>query len=111
MNLRCRLAAVVPGRWVRRHAGHCLRCQAQVARSRALERDLRALRDDMVPAPPGLAVAILDRLPPQDSLLPRRVLVVQRVVRQATAAAVAAATGAAVAAGLLRRRKRLVVSH
>jgi ABC-type multidrug transport system ATPase subunit len=81
------------------------------SKQRTLERELRSLRHDVIPAPPGLAAAVIDRLPRQDSLLPRRVLVIQRVARQVTAAAVAAATGVAVTFGLLRRRKRLVVSH
>ena len=110
MTWNCTLATAVPGPWRTSHRASCLRCQASAARARVLERDLRALRHDLIPAPPGLANAVMADLGPQDSFGPRRILQLQRLSRQATAGVVAAATGVAVAMGLLRRKKRFVVN-
>ncbi len=111
MTWNCTLAIAVPGPWRASHQRSCLRCQASAARARTLDRELRSLRDELVPAPPGVVTAVKENLQQQDSLVPRRILQLQRLARQATAAVVAAATGVAVAMGLIRRRKRLVVSH
>lgn len=35
-----------------RHISHCLRCQAQLARTRRMRRDLRSLADQGLEAPP-----------------------------------------------------------
>ena len=111
MNPNCTIATVFPGPWRQSHQYRCLRCQASAVRTRALEREMRALRNDVLPAPPEIAGRVLARLGAQDSLVPRRMLVLQRIARQAAAATVAAATGVAVATGLIKRRKRFVVSH
>ena len=105
MTLPCRIAAL-PGRPGDRHRARCLRCQARIARGRTLERALRSMRAEVVPAPAGLHRGVLRRLPRQDALQPRRRVVLRTLARQAAAAGVTAATGAAVFTGVVRWRSR-----
>jgi len=110
MTRRCTAATTVPGPWRTSHRNRCLRCQAAAARTRGLERELRSLRHELVPAPPEVASAVMANLRSQDSLMPRRILQLRRLARQATAGIVTAATGVAVTVGLLKRRKRVLIS-
>jgi hypothetical protein len=106
MNIQCRLASIAPANRRNRHGSRCLRCQAAAVRARGLARELQDLRDLVVPAPPGLAPAVIGRLGPQDSFAPRRTLVLQRLARHTAAAGVAAATAIAVATGVVRWKSR-----
>lgn len=94
-----------PGLRSGRHRARCLRCQASEARVRAATRALRALAIEVVPAPPGLPGAVMDRIGPQDGRAPRRDLI-RRMVGRYAAGGVAAATAAAVATGVVRWRLR-----
>lgn len=47
---------------VGRHAGHCLRCQAEAAVEQRIGRALASMEDDLLMAPPGLVAAVMDRL-------------------------------------------------
>jgi hypothetical protein len=77
------------------HVGICLRCQAEAARYRTLQRRLGALADRPHQAPEGLVASVLDRLPdPVEMLSPRR----RRPILPSRATVTAAATGAAVVA-------------
>jgi hypothetical protein len=94
-------------RRTRRHVVVCLRCQAEVARYRRLQRDLHALRRVPVAPHPSLLVDVLagiDALPG-----PVRPHQVARTV--AVASGISVATAAAGAAGVLvwmsRRRMSL----
>lgn len=40
------------------HVASCLNCQVEAVRYRSLLRQLRALRDEVAPTPPGLAAAV-----------------------------------------------------
>jgi len=101
------VACRLPGRWGRRHRARCLRCQAAEARARSTARLLRSLADEVVPAPPELAPAVLRRIGRQDARAPRRELVRQMIGRYAAAGGVTVATAAAVATGVIRRRSRM----
>jgi hypothetical protein len=77
------------------HVGICLRCQAEAARYRTLQRRLGALADRPHQAPDGLVVSVLRRLPdPVEVLSSRR----PRPLFPSRATVTAAATGAAVVA-------------
>lgn len=81
------------------HVDTCLRCQAEAARYRSLQRRLGQLEAVTYPAPEGLAAAVIERLSrpmPQVASLRRRLV--------PSPAAVAAATGAAVATVIVLRR-------
>jgi anti-sigma factor RsiW len=95
-------------RRVRHHVEACLRCQAEVARYRRLQRDLHALRRVPVPAHPSLVVDVLasiDAVPGTG-----RPHQVARTV--AVAGGISVATAAAGAAGVLvwMSRRRLALA-
>jgi anti-sigma factor RsiW len=70
------------------HVGHCLRCQAEVARYRRMLRTLRSLRADTAPAPPEILSRLLDDVdePPGAAPLAVAVLVSAAAVLGAAAA-------------------------
>jgi len=103
----CAVAALLPGVSGGRLAVHrerCLRCRADDARRRSLERELAALGAEVAPAPPALHASVMARIGVQDSADPRRALAARAVTRHAAAAGVAVALLAALLAGLARRR-------
>jgi hypothetical protein len=113
IGLRCRVASWWPeGIWPLglrdRHREHCLRCQAEQVRGRALERVLVSMSDETVAAPAFLHAATVARLGTQDAADPRRQLVARVAARYAAAAGVTAATAVALLSGLARRRSRAV---
>lgn len=84
------------------HAAECLRCQAEVSRSRRLRRDLTELGATSMPAPIGFAVSV-------DAALDRPVTPSGHRIRQGTtvaaaAGALAAAAGTLVVIGWMRAR-------
>ena len=81
------------------HASTCLRCQAEAARYRSLNRGLGALEDVTYAAPDGFVAAVMDRLsqPLTDVVALRHRLI-------PSPAAVAATAGAAVVAIVVLRR-------
>ena len=107
--LRCRVAPIAhrllaaPGSG--EHSRSCLRCQAEEARERAVRRALASLADEVVPAPPYLAAAVMARLGGS-----RRAGGLAGSHHPAwaryAAAGVGAAAAAAVFAGVIRRRSR-----
>ena len=110
-NLTCRLIAALPpdarlNRVLRRHRDHCLRCQADDARTIGVSRQLSTLGDQVVKAPEGLATDVMTRLGPQDGADPRRPIVMRFIVRWAAAALVVVATTVAVGAALASRMRR-----
>lgn len=110
-ELTCRLIASIPegtplNRVLAKHKEHCLRCQADDARSSGVSRELAGLSGQTLSAPEGLATNVLSRLPAQDGSDPRRPLVVRVAVRWSATALVILATAIAVVAGILSRSKR-----
>lgn len=53
------------------HIDSCLHCQVQAVRYRSLLRQLRALKEEVVPAPPGMAAAVRSNLS-DEPWLPKR---------------------------------------
>jgi hypothetical protein len=49
---------------LRAHVGSCLRCQTELVRYRKISRHLASLAPEVVPAPPGLRGAVIDRIGP-----------------------------------------------
>ncbi len=94
----------------REHVARCLRCQAEVAFYRGMLRQLRALRRDEVPSPPGALGAVLAALDAATTDVPSGGA--NRVLRLAYVGGITVATAAAGAAGVLvwmnRRRLALV---
>ena len=74
------------------HAGGCLRCQAEVARSRRLRRTLAEMADETLAAPEGLSGSV-------EIAIDRPAVTSPHRLRQGTT--VAAAAGALAAAGTL----------
>lgn len=68
------------------HIGRCLRCQAAVARTRRMHRDLRSMADHQVRAPEHEAASRHD----DDALRERRPLVIMGAVAVLAAGAVGA---------------------
>jgi hypothetical protein len=92
-------------RW-RRHAVHCLRCQAHAAQHRKMSRALHDLRSVVVDPPAGFVsdvVALLDEEPVPGT---SRGLLSGRRVAYAGGLAVATAAGAVSAAVLTARSRR-----
>lgn len=110
----CALADLFPGEaWApaEGHRRRCLRCQAEEARRRGLDRSLAALRPVVEPAPAGLHAAVMSRLGPQDALGPAPAGPVPAALRRrlaplAAGVGLALAVLAGVALGLARRRAR-----
>ncbi len=92
---------VTAPRMIRRHRAGCLRCQAEMVRMRGLLRDLAALRDEVLEAPPGLHAAVMADLGPQAGAARG-----SRVRTAAKAVAGTAVAAAAIAGGLVLRRQR-----
>ena len=110
-RLFCRVAAwwplpLVPAA-LAEHRDHCLRCQVERTRTRSLNREIAALRAEVVPAPATLHTAVMARLGAQDLTDPRRRLMARLAARYAVAG-VTAATAAAVLTGMMRYRSRPV---
>ncbi len=110
-TLTCRLISFLPeatplNRVLRRHREHCLRCQVDDARIVGVSRRLSHLGDELVPAPQGLASAVITRLGPQDGSDPRRPIVIRVAIRWGAAVLVGLATAAAVGAALAVRLRR-----
>ena len=108
----CRLVEMVPSdmplnRVLEAHREQCLRCQADVARSTGVSRELLSMGDETMRAPDGLATTVMSRLPAQDGANPRRPMVVRIAVRYSVAAAIGVATVAALIARALSRRPRV----
>jgi len=106
----CRLVSMVPSdmplnRVLEAHRDQCLRCQADVARSSGVARELSSLGGATLRAPEGLASVVMSRLPAQDGSDPRRPLVVRLAVRYSVAAVIGVATVAALIARTLSRRE------
>ncbi|GAC1356588.1 MAG: hypothetical protein NVSMB4_17170 [Acidimicrobiales bacterium] len=112
-DVQSQLATVVDGtsvldRRAARHAGGCLRCQAELAHYRRLRRTLRQLADEPVAIPVGLDQAVIASLPsgrPGLEVAPLASPSRPWARRAAYAGAVAAT--AAGAAALLANRRRL----
>ena len=85
------------------HVGQCLRCQAEIARFRRLDRALAGLRDVHVEADPAVLAGIVHRL---DSAAERRER--QRIAgrRAASIVGFAAATAAGVGGVLVLATRR-----
>lgn len=110
-DLACRLIATIPdgvplNRVLARHRDHCLRCQAEGARTTGVTRELSTLGDETLHAPDGLATTVMTRLGLQDGADPRRPVVVRVAVRWGATALVMIATAAAIAAGIVARTRR-----
>jgi anti-sigma factor RsiW len=108
-DARCLLASWLPGQRFAALAAHresCLRCQAAAARDRSLQRALRGLAAELMPAPAGLHSAVMARLGRQDAADPRRNLAARAAARYTAAAGLATAAAVALAAGLARRHSR-----
>jgi anti-sigma factor RsiW len=108
--LICRLVSTVPpdtplNRVLEAHREQCLRCQADVARSTGMSRDLSSIGHETLVAPEGLATTVMSRLPAQDGSDPRRPLVVRLAVRYSVAGVIGVATIAALLARAITRRK------
>ena len=95
---------------VRAHARTCLRCQARMARNRALRREIARLGSETLPAPPYLAATVMARLGDQAPDATRRSVLAGPIARRAAAAGVGmtAAAAAAVITGLAVRKSRAV---
>jgi hypothetical protein len=109
-SLICRLVSTIPADMplnhvLEAHRETCLRCQADVARSSGMSRDLSSIGDETLTAPDGLATTVMSRLPAQDGSDPRRPMVVRIAVRYSVAAAIALATAAALIARALAKRE------
>ena len=107
----CRLISVIPSdtklpKALESHRETCLRCQADVARSSGMTRELSSMHGETLRAPDGFATTVMSRLPAQDGSDPRRPLVVRLAVRYSVALLVGVATVAAVIARVLTRRPR-----
>lgn len=102
---RARLPAVLDAGALRpaarRHVEGCLRCQAQVAAYRLLQRRLRAQRAEVVPAPAAFVTGVLAALDAAGSGA------VRRPAARATAT-LAATSVVAAAVSLLWRRRGLI---
>ena len=115
-DVQSQLATVVDGtsvldRRAARHAGGCLRCQAELAHYRRLRRTLRQLADEPVAVPVGLDRAVLASLPtgrPGSEGVPQAPVGAPWARRAAFAGAVAATAAGAAALVVSRRRSRLV---
>jgi hypothetical protein len=90
------------------HVAECLRCQAEVAGYRRLLRQLRVLRRDEVPSPPGALAAVLAAL----EAAVDQPSGVNRALRVAYVGGITVATAAAGAAGVLvwMSRRRLALA-
>ena len=114
-DVQSQLATVADGtsvldRRAARHAGGCLRCQAELAHYRRLRRTLRQLADEPVAVPAGLEGAVLSSLPagrPGLQAAPPVPAGRPWARRAAYAGALAATTAGAVALVANRRRVRL----
>jgi anti-sigma factor RsiW len=109
-NVICRLVSMVPAdmplnRVLEAHRDQCPRCQADVAHSTGMSRELSAMGGETLRAPEGLATTVMSRLPEQDGSDPRRPLVVRIAVRYSVAAVIGVATVAALMAKALSRRE------
>ncbi len=110
-DLTCRLIAAIPediplNRVLRRHREHCLRCQADDAKTTGVSRNLSSLETETLKAPEGLATDVMIRLGQQDGSDPRRPLVVRLAVKWATTGVVVLASAVALAAGIVSRLRR-----
>lgn len=110
-DLTCRLIAAIPddmplNRVLARHRDHCLRCQADDARTSGVSRELSTLGGETLRAPAGLATTVMTRLGAQDGADPRRPVVQRVAMRWATTALVVLASGVAIAAGIIARTRR-----
>ena len=109
MKVACRLTATIPedlpgARLSRRHRSACLTCQAEEVRQRALLRELAALRNEQLIAPPMVHARVMARLGPQDEQAR-----VSRFGRGFVGGSIAATAigAAAVFGGLAGRRARV----
>ena len=87
------------------HVQTCLRCQAEAAKYRSLQRRLGALEETTYPAPEGLVSSVMRRLSdPVAALKPtRRHLVPSRATIAAAATGAAVVATAGTVAVMLRR--------
>lgn len=110
-SITCRLVSMIPSdmplnRVLQAHRDQCLTCQADVARSTGVSRELSTLGGETLRAPEGLATTVMSRLGDQDGSDPRGPLVVRLAVKYSAVAVIGLATVAAVIAGALSRRSR-----
>jgi hypothetical protein len=84
------------------HAAECLRCQAEVTRSRRIRRSLAELADVRVPAPAGFAAAVEGAI--DLPVTPEGHRIRQGTTVAAAAGALAAAAGTLVVIGWMRAR-------
>lgn len=93
----------------RYHAGHCLRCQAQLAQHRKLARALRGLRAEVLAPSPTYVndvLAALEVEPELESVAARSWLSGRQLVYAASGLAAATAAGAVSAVVLTARSRR-----
>ncbi len=107
MRQRC-FVGRLPGERGVRHRVTCLRCQAAHARARGIARELRAMGDDVVPAPADLIPAVMAAIGPQDTRSDEGAPSAHRGAWRLPGAALAAVTGILVATGVVKWRSRAV---
>jgi hypothetical protein len=90
-------------RQVRRHVQTCLRCQAELARYRRMQRMLGQLRSERPPLPPGAVRSALAAIEERAAL--EAVRAAHRARRLAAAGAGALVAGATVAAVVVGRTR------
>lgn len=110
-SITCRLVSMIPpdmplNRVLQAHRDQCLTCQADVARSTGVSRELSTLGGETLRAPEGLATTVMSQLGDQDGSDPRRPLVVRLAIKYSAVAVIGLATFAAVIAGIVSRRSR-----
>jgi len=108
-SITCRLVSMIPpelplNRVLQAHRDQCLTCQADLARSTGVSRELSTLSKETLPAPEGLATTVMSRLGEQDGADPRHPLVVRLAIKYSAIAVIGLATVAAVIAGVISRR-------
>ena len=110
-SITCRLVSMIPSdmplnRVLQAHRDQCPACQADLAGSSGVARELSTLGGETLRAPDGLATTVMSRLGAQDGSDPRRPLVVRLAIKYSAIAVIGLATVAAVVAGVVSSRSR-----
>lgn len=90
----------------RRHADHCLRCQAELVQHRKLARALRGLRTELLQPSPAYMMDVITSLEDAPGPEPARPLLSGRRIAYAASGLAAATAAGAVSAVVLTARSR-----